>query len=87
VGYSCLGARARARARRINARGTLRPVAEALSNEDVGWVETGTKTQAPYVWVVRCPEHPPADGSTWEPLSRRECPTEAACEECNEFLV
>ena len=51
-----------------------------------GWVLIDSKTQQPYAWTVRCPEHSPTDAG-WEPLELSECPTEAACEECGQFLA
>ena len=52
-----------------------------------GWVDASTLDQAPYTWIVRCPEHPPADKSGWKPLPSARCPPEVAgCVECGEFL-
>ena len=75
------------RAAHLNARATLRGMAEPLGLEDAGWVEKGSRTQEPYAWNVRCPEHPPESGS-WEPLAAADCPGEVpACDVCGEFLI
>jgi hypothetical protein len=62
------------------------PVRDTNARE-VGWVQSDSaKTLGPYAWRLRCIEHPPLDLTGWEPLPAGKCPTEAVCDECDEFL-
>lgn len=61
---------------------------ESLPIDATGWVRSDTKqVLGAYAWTTRCPDHPPPDDGKWEPLGREECPVEAVCDECSEFLV
>ena len=53
----------------------------------VGWMLIDSKSLQPYAWVVRCADHPQQDEALWEPLSRADCPVEAVCEQCGEYLI
>ncbi len=53
----------------------------------VGWMLIDSKTPA-----TVCVDRPlrrssAADEERWEPLSRADCPVEAVCEECGEYLI
>ena len=61
-------------------------MAEPLGVEHIGWVQQGSKTQEPFAWIVRCPEHPP-EGELWDRIPAGDLPPEApGCEECGESL-
>src|SRR5215204_1108509 len=65
--------------KRTRARGDNPPI--------VGWVLIDSKSVHPSACVVRCPDCPPADESSWESLAASACPVEKACEACGGFLI
>ena len=53
----------------------------------VGWMLIDSKTLEPYAVDCALCRSSAADEELWEPRSRADCPVEADCEECGEYLI